>query len=431
MSLSVVGVSHRTAPLEVRERFVIGPDASTAALRDLASAGCTEALLLSTCNRTELYLHAPVAVADAPAAGTRFLASHSGMGESEADAYLYTQRGDDAVRHLFRVVTSLDSMVLGEAQIQGQVREAYGRAVEFDGGTLRVGPVLSRLFETALRVGARVRSETRLGSGAASIPSAAVALARRTLGSLDGRHAVVLGAGEMSALALQCLQAEGVASTAIVSRSEERAHAVADKLGGGVLSWDRLPALLEQVDIVAAATSAPHAVLTRPLVERALAARGHPLVLLDIALPRDVDPSVRGLAGVHLFDLDDLSQVVLGTIERRRSEVAIAEQIIDEEVATFAAWYRTRPLAPVIRELRARAEHLRQRELERARAQLRHLSPEDLETVDRLTRQLLAKLLHVPTARLRDAAAEGRDADLIEATRYLFSLEGGRDNGEA
>ena len=222
LSLAVVGVSHRTAPLEVRERFVLGPDAIEAVQRQLESAGCTEAVLLSTCNRTELYLHAPTGDAEAPAAGSRFLANQSGMGEIEAGAYLYTFLGEDAVEHLFRVVTSLDSMILGEAQIQGQVREAYGRAVEINGGTLRVGPALSRLFETALRVGARVRSETRLGSGAASIPTAAVALAREVLGSLDGRHAVVIGAGEMSALAIQCLRSEGLASTTVISRTEER-----------------------------------------------------------------------------------------------------------------------------------------------------------------------------------------------------------------
>ncbi len=429
MSLAVVGVSHRTAPVEVRERFALGPDARAVVLQQLASAGCTEAVLLSTCNRTELYLHAPGDAVDAPAAGSQLLASHSGMGEVEAGAYLYRLRDADAVEHLFRVVTSLDSMVLGEAQIQGQVREAYGHAVEIHGGTLTAGPVLCRLFDTALRVGARVRSETRLGSGAASIPSAALALARRMLGPLEGRRAVVLGAGEMSALALQCLHDEDVAGTVVLSRSEDRAHEIANRLGGAVQPWDGLPQLLAEVDIVAAATSAPHPVMTRQLVERATRDRAHPLVILDIALPRDVEPSVRGLPGVHLFDLDDVSAVVLGTIERRRSEVAIAEGIIAEEVDAFCGWYRSRSAAPVIRELRTRAEHLRQKELHRTKAALRHLSAEDLEVIDRLTRRLLAKLLHEPTARLRDAAAEDAGGELIKAMRHLFSLEGGPDGG--
>jgi glutamyl-tRNA reductase len=428
MSLAVVGVSHKTAPLEVRERFVIEPEATEEVLRHLASAGCTEAVLLSTCNRTELYLHAPGAPEEAPAAGSRFLALRSGLEEGVAGSYLYTFHGLDTVEHLFRVVTSLDSMVLGEAQIQGQVREAYGRAVEIDGGTLTPGPVLGRLFEAALHVGARVRAETRLGTGAASIPSAAVAAARGVLGPLNGRHAVVLGAGEMSALALQCLQAEGVASTVVLSRSEERAQELTDRLGGSVVPWDRLTALLGEVDIVAAATSAPHQVLSRKCLEMALASgRRHPLVILDIALPRDVDPSVRNLPNVHLFDLDDLSELVSGTFERRRSEVAIAERIIAEEVEEFRAWYRARPVVPVIRELRHRAEQLRQREIARLRGALRHLPEEDLDVVDRHVRQLLAKLLHTPTARLREAAADGREPEFVAAVRYLFALENGSE----
>jgi glutamyl-tRNA reductase len=333
----------------------------------------------------------------------------------------------DAVEHLFRVVSSLDSMVLGEAQIQGQVREAYGRAVEINGGTLTVGPVLSRLFETSLRVGARVRTETQLGAGAGSIPSAAIALARGVLGSLQGRRAVVLGAGEMSALALRCLRDEGVGRPVVLSRSEERAEEMAERLGAEAESWERLPEFLEAVDVVVSATAAPHAVLTRGCIERALASgRRNPLIILDIALPRDADPAIGELPGVHLFDLDDLSQVVMGTLERRRSEVAIAEEIVAEEVESFWGWYRGRSVVPAIRELRSRAEHLRQKELDRARAALRHLSSEDMEAIDRLTRQLLAKLLHIPTARLREAAVEGREADLLEATRYLFSLEGGQ-----
>jgi len=424
--ISVVGVSHRTAPLAVRERFVLGDDAGEAARRQLASAGCREAVLLSTCNRTELYLYGPDARPDAPTAGTELLATHSGMGAAEAGAYLYKLSGEAAVEHLLRVVTSLDSMILGEAQIQGQVREAYGRAVEIDGGTITVGPVLSRLFETALRVGGRVRAETRLGSGAASIPSAAVELARRELGGLAGRRALVIGAGDMSALALQCLKAAGVTDAAVTSRTVDRSRGVADAGGATAVPWDAVPALLEEVDIVAAATAAPHAVLGRSTVEDALPARdGRPLVILDIALPRDVDPDVAALDGVRLYDLDDLSQLVAGTIERRRSEVAIAERIISDAVAEYCAWYRARRAVPLIRELRGRAEEVRQREMRKARRSLRGLDPDEMAAVDTMTRQLLAKLLHAPTTRLREAAEEERADPLIETTRYLFGLDGG------
>ncbi|MGH7447046.1 MAG: glutamyl-tRNA reductase, partial [Longimicrobiales bacterium] len=197
MSLAVVGISHRTAPLEVRERFVVDAQASASVLRRLASIGCTEAVLLSTCNRTELYMRAPGAQQDAGVIGARFLSDHAGMPEPDADRYLYTLYDDSVAEHLFRVVASLDSMILGEAQIQGQVKAAYERAVGTSSGDFVVGPVLSRLFETALRVGGRVRSETKLGAGAASVPSASIELARKIFGTLAGRQALVLGAGEM------------------------------------------------------------------------------------------------------------------------------------------------------------------------------------------------------------------------------------------
>jgi glutamyl-tRNA reductase len=423
MAISVVGVSHRTAPLEVRERFAIDRDATADVLRHLVTEGCTEAVLLSTCNRTELYFCAPDA-SDAPERGARALYRHAGIGEAEASGYLYALQGEPAVEHLFRVVASLDSMIVGEAQIQGQVREAYGTAIQVGGGTLGVGPVLARLFEAALRVGARVRTETRLGSGAASIPSAAVELATQAFGTLEGRRAVVVGAGEMSRLALRCLNAQGAHSVLVSSRTEARARSVVDRFGGEAASIERLPELLGEADIVASATAAPHAVITRTTVERAMRdRRTRPLLLLDIALPRDVEPAAGALDGVVLYDLDDLSRVVEGTLEQRRSEIALAECIIAESVTEFFGWYRGRGVVPVIRRLRGRAEQLRQTELDRARAALRDLTPEQLAAVDGLTRQLLAKLLHAPTTRLRQAAADGRDAEIADIARFLFSLD--------
>ncbi|HEX6308900.1 MAG TPA: glutamyl-tRNA reductase [Longimicrobiales bacterium] len=436
MALAVVGISHRTAPLEVRERFVIDAQASAAALRRLASIGFTEAVLLSTCNRTELYMRAPTEQPDAGLIGVRLLSDHAGMPESDADRYLYTLHEDGAVEHLFRVVSSLDSMILGEAQIQGQVKAAYEHAVEANNGDFIVGPVLSRLFETALRVGGRVRSETKLGAGAASVPSASIELARKIFGSLAGRTALVLGAGEMSELTIACLRGDGVHDIMVANRTAARAEEVARRLSARAVSVDDMPRLLGTVDIVASATSAPHAVLTTPMIQRALGTgRRTPLLILDIALPRDVERDVGELPNVFLYDIDDLSQIVEGNLERRRSEIAVAEQIIQEGIREFQAWYRARNVVPLIRQMRGRAEELREAETARALRALRHLSPSDRVAVENLTRQLLNKVLHSPTARLREAAADGREEEITEAARYLFGLDNGSghddDNGEA
>jgi glutamyl-tRNA reductase len=423
MSITVVGVSHRTAPLDVRERFAMATEQSARALCSLVGAGCAEAVIVSTCNRTEVYARAAEA-ADAAVVARELLCAHAGLAPAEAAGYLFARHGERAVEHLFRVVASLDSMVLGEAQIQGQVRDAYGRAAGTNGHRAGAGPVLSRLFETALRVGARVRTETRLGAGAASIPSAAVQLARKVFGTLRGRRAIVLGAGEMSALALQCLNADGVASVVVTSRTEARARELVAQHGGEAAPFSSLAELMRSADIVASASAAPHPIVSRATVEHALAGRRRsPLLILDIALPRDVEPEVGELDGVFLYDLDDLSRVVEGALEQRRSEVELAERIIAEGVAEFNAWHRSRSVVPLIRALRGRAEEVRRRELERARRGLRDLTPEQLAAVDALTRQLTAKLLHEPTTRLRASAAEQRDGEIAEITRYLFSLE--------
>lgn len=431
MAIAVVGVSHRTAPLDVRERFVVDAEASAAALQRLASIGCTEAVLLSTCNRTELYMRAPAPQSDASVIGARFLSDHAGMPETDADRYLYTLHGEGAVEHLFRVVSSLDSMILGEAQIQGQVKAAYERAVETHSSAFVVGPVLARLFETALRVGGRVRSETKLGTGAASVPSASIELAQKIFGSLEGRCALVLGAGDMSELTMECLRDAGVRDIMVANRTAARAQEVSQRLKTKPVTFDDVPALLREVDIVAAATSAPHAVITRAVAEKALRdGRRTPLLILDIALPRDVEREVGELPNVFLYDIDDLTQVVEGNLERRRSEIAVAEQIIQEGTREFGAWYRARNVVPLIRELRGRAEDVREAETARALRMLSHLSPADKAAIENLTRQLLNKVLHSPTARLRDAAAEGREGEITEAARYLFGLGNGSEHDD-
>lgn len=426
MRLKLIGLSHHTAPIAVRERFAAEVQAGRPSLTQLtALAGVREAVLLSTCNRTELYL--VVEVDPGHDALLRMLPQPPGIAATELPQYTYAHEDRAVADHLLRVVSSLDSMVLGEAQIQGQVRSAYESALKLQREQRVVGPVLSRLFERALHVGARVRSETRLGDGAASVPSAAVELGRKIFGSLRGRNALILGTGEMSELALDCLVAEG-AQVSVVSRTEGRARELARKGKGSALPVEGLAELLPTVEIIVTATTAPHAVITRELIDRVLP-RGprDPLLIVDLALPRDVDPEVGAIGNIFLYNLDDLHHVIEGTLNRRRAELPRAEAILREGVDEFWSWYRARQVVPIIRALRARAEALRAREVERALHALPHLSPEDRAAVEALTRQLLAKWLHEPTVRLREAAANGSAAEILDAARYLFEL--GEANG--
>lgn len=419
----MVGVSHHTAPVEVRERFVFAPARAEAELARLRLEGSArEAVLLSTCNRTELYLHLPDGGAGLEPA-ERMLADQAGYTLPEARCHLYSHRGRAAVEHLYRVVASLDSMVLGEAQIQGQVRSAYEHARELSEAPV-LGPVLTRLFDSALAVGGRVRAETAVGEGAASIASAAVDLARKIFGSLEGRRAIVVGAGEMSELALQCFAAEGLDGIHVANRSPERAAALAAKVGGAAIPYGEVWQRLTKTDILLTATGAPHRILTRETLERALpGGPKRPLFILDIALPRDVDAGVGSVDNVFLYDIDDLQQIVGANLERRRREVPVAEGIITQEVASFASWYASLDVVPAIRALRDRGEALRREEVERALRRLPHLGAEDRDHLERVTRQLVNKLLHAPTTRLRDAADDGRAAEAVDALRYLFQLE--------
>ncbi|HUP89415.1 MAG TPA: glutamyl-tRNA reductase, partial [Longimicrobiales bacterium] len=269
----------------------------------------------------------------------------------------------------------------------GQVRTAYEIACDAENGSRRVGPILSRLFETALSVGGRVRSQTALGSGAASVPSAAVDLARKIFGSLNGKTAAVLGTGEMGRVALECLQSDGVNEAKMLGRKDS----------------DEIPRLLAEVDIVITATASPIAIITEDYVKRALPrGRKHPLLIVDIALPRDVEPAVGDMVNVFLYNLDDLQQVVEGAVERRREEVPVAEGIVTDAVEDFWQWYRGLDVVPMIREMREHAEEIRQQEVERALKAMKNLSPEDAQAIEALTKQILNKVLHQPTVRLKE-----------------------------
>src|SRR5438128_3100625 len=417
MSLAVVGVNHRTAPLEVRERFAHAAREVPASLERVLAAGAGGGVLLSTCNRTEFYLAEPGE--GAPDAVWAILSERLGEGRS-ASAYGYSRRDRDAVRHLYRVSAGLDAMILGESQIQGQVREAW----EISKG--QAGPVLHRRFQSALLVGAPVRSETGLGIGAASAPSAAVALAGKIFNRLAGRSALILGAGDMAELAATCLAAEGVRVTLVANRSYERAQAIAEALGGGAraLALDEAWEHFGEADIVLTSTAAPHAVVTWERVASAIARRGdRPLCILDLAVPRDVEPAVGQLENVFLYDIDDLQAVAAQAAAERRSEIPAAERIVSEEVERFWAWYGGLAVVPALKEVRDRLEQMRAAELERALRRLAHLSAEDREQIEHLSHALLNKFLHRPTIALEDGARSGRGYGMLESLKKLYDLD--------
>ncbi|MFW6199885.1 MAG: glutamyl-tRNA reductase [Gemmatimonadota bacterium] len=429
MPIAVVGVSHHTAPVEVRERFAFPPHEALRGLQSLRDeTGVQEAVLLSTCNRSEIYVY-PGWEPEVRAA-ERLLTRRAGSLDQPATAYLYSRTGDEAVRHLFRVAAGMDSMVLGEAEIQGQVKEAY----EMAGGTgvepPLSGPILTRLFERALGVGGRVRAETRLGEGSASVASVAVDLAGKVFGSLRNRRVLVLGAGSTAELVVEALAREGVEGVVVANRTYDRARELARRLHGDAVRFEQMAQALRTTDIVVASTAAPHPLVTADTVRAAFPdGPTRSLLVIDIAIPRDVDPAVGDEPNVFLYNVDDLRQIVDEALERRREALPRAERLIAEEAHAFREWMASREVVPMIRKLRTHGHRLRREELERLRSSLNHLGDEDLERVEEFGRRLVNKLLHDPTVRLKQAAANGRGPDLVEALRYLYALDGVDDAG--
>ena len=423
MALIVVGANHRTAPIEVRERFAYATSQQGPALAQLrAAAGVREAALLSTCNRTEFYLVEGDRTEDAGLAAAHVERALGARLGADASSHLYVRRDRDAAGHLFRVASGLDSMIVGEAQIQGQVRDAWERSREHSGA------MLNRLFQTALLTASRVRTETAVARGAASVSSAAVQLSKQIFGSLQGRRAMVLGAGEMAELALECLTREGVRAAIVANRTFERADELARRYGATALHYDECWSGLRQVDVVICSTSAPHAIVSPDQVRPAVAARGgRPLCILDIALPRDVEPAVGELENVFLYDLDDLRAVVAANLERRHAELPSAEQVIASEVERYWEWVAGLATVPVLTRFRAEMERVREQELAHAMRKLGALGPAEREAVEYLSRSLMNKFLHEPSVRLRAAAANGRGLGIVDAVRYLFALDEGTD----
>jgi glutamyl-tRNA reductase len=414
VALIVAGLSHHTAPIDARERCAVDPQDVGGVLDAFRTAsGAREAVLLSTCNRTEFY----VVESDAETADAVWAMLSARLGD-DATPLGYVRRDREAVRHLMRVTAGLDAMVLGEAQIQGQVRDAWELS------RARSGPVLNRLFQTSLSVAGRVRTETTIGRGSASVSSAAVQLAKKIFGTLAGRRAMILGAGQMAELALECLIDEGVRAALVANRTFERAEALAARHGAMAVRYDDCWDNLASVDLLLCSTAAPHPVVHAQQLTPRLAARGgRPLCILDIALPRDVDPAVAELENVFLYDLDDLRAVVAASIEQRRSQLPTAEQLITSEVEKFWQWLAGLAAVPVVTDVRAAMERLRAEELAQALRRLGDLTPEQQATVEHLSRSLMNKFLHEPSVRLRAAAANGRGLGIVDAARYLFAVD--------
>lgn len=417
MNLVLVGLSHHVAPVELRERVAVAPEAAAALSRSLAATGGgdAEAVCVSTCNRMELYL----ASRDAGAAeehAVAALAGLAGMDEAELRPRLYRLHGEAAAVHLFRVAAGLDSMVPGEGEILGQVRAAY------ESGT--PGPVLDHVFRQALHAGKKVRSETAIGESPASVSSAAAALAQQVFGELEGRRVVVIGAGKAGELAARALAARGATIATVANRSAERGATVAESVGAAAVSFEQVEAELERADVVVAATGAPGLVLRREQVARALRGRrGRPLFLIDIAVPRDLDPAINELDDCYLYDIDDLQAVVETSLAGRRREASRAESIVAEEAGRYREWKSALDVVPAVAALRALAEEIRRGELERAEGRLAKLDAGERSMVEAITSQIVAKLLHLPTVRMKEAAAGPNGIVYADALQHLFGLD--------
>jgi glutamyl-tRNA reductase len=421
MSIVVVGLNHKTAPVDVLERLSIPDERLTKALHQLSTyEHVLEGALLSTCNRIEAY--AVVSKFHGGAQDLRnFFAEFCHVAPEDFTDHLYTYHDDGALRHLFRVAAGIDSMVVGESEILGQVRRAYQRAA--DEGLIH--RVLGAAFRQTLRVGKRARTETSIGHNPVSVSSAAVELARRAWpdGSLEGKNVTIVGAGKMGRLAAQALKASGAGDVTVVNRSEERGRDLAETFGATSRSVDDLSAVLADSDIVICSTTAPQTVIDKPLLESARRDAGdRPLFVVDIAVPRDVDPAVAELPGVVLRDIDDLRGVVEGNVGARMGEVGRVEELIAEELDRFSQWQRSTEIAPTAAALVEKADAIRTAELARIAAHLDAMTPEQRDAVDHLSRRMVAKLLHAPLKSARDLAGSKQGQLYLTALQELFGL---------
>jgi len=410
-----IGVSHKTAPIALRERLALGDARARELLREaVAIPSVSEAAVVSTCNRTELYAVSPNPAA-AEAALTSALAGRAGIDVDALAGVRYTPRNCDAARHLYRVAAGLDSMIVGEAEVQGQVRHAHDLARE----TGTAGPMLHRMFQAALQTGKRVRAETALSEGRASVSSVAVRLAQDVVGDLRDRHVVIIGAGETSELTAQALAGEGVATVFLANRRADRARSIAARFGGDVVSLQELPEQFVAADIVVSSTASPHPLVHEEDLAHVMRERGgRPLLIIDLAVPRDVEAACGDLPGVTLFDIDDLQSVVASTLSRREREAEVAQAIVEEEIRRFADWMGQQDVRPSIAALREHGRAIVDQVLAENAGRWETASARDLARVDAIARAVMQRLLHEPTIRLRESG-HGR----LELVRELFGLD--------
>ncbi len=416
--LLAIGVSHKTAPVEVRERLALPQARAAEFLRDLrGAADVHEAVAVSTCNRTELYLVGGDPV-EAESTTLTMLARQAGIRPTGLATAIYSHHNCDAARHLYRVVAGLESMIVGEAEIQGQVKRAYETALALE----TVGPLTNRLFKAALATGKRVRNETAIGERQLSLPAVAVALARGQLGQIAGRQVVLIGTGETSELTARALADSGTSNVFVANRRRDRALALARRYGGTTLPFDELPEALLRADIVVAATASPHLLLEVDEVADVMRQRaGRPMLLIDLAVPRDIDAACGQLEGVSLADIDDLQTVADRNRRVRQTEALKAEGIIEQEIQQFAVWLGSLEVLPTVAALRAHARTIADQVIDENAGKWETASPRDLERIDALAKAVVNRLLHDPTVQMRDMH-DGRVHARMALVRELFGL---------
>lgn len=420
LTINVLGLNHTTAPVELRECLAFSREETSDAMEDLhRQPGIREVILVSTCNRVEVLFTANSG--ESPVEGVKqFLADYNKIPLSRFEQVLYRFEGDEAVRHVFRVAASLDSLVVGEPQILGQIKEAYRTA------TLKKtsGVVLNRLMHRTFFVAKRIRSETGIGDHAVSISYAAVELGRKIFGTLEGKKALLIGAGEMAELAVEHLIRNRVDRVLVANRTFERAVELAGRFKGEAIRFEEIGESLKQADIIVSSTGSPHFVITRDQVKAVMRSRkNRPIFFIDIAVPRDIDPEINGLGNAYVYDIDDLKGVIDENIEDRKKEAVKAERIIDEAVIRFRQWYESLEVVPTIVALRNKMDAIARSEIKKTLASLNHLSEEECQAFYRMTNAMVNKFLHDPTMFLKDRTHPENSSLYLDLIRNLFKLD--------